>query len=110
VSNIGLGLVFQFFGLIFVLAPPFSATGVGFGALILGVGIASVATGYGIAKSLPWGRLSGALSGFGYLATGLLLSFDIYLLPLGIAGVVLGAATFYHLFFGPRADAPNVGA
>ena len=88
-----------FLGILAALALQLSASAFGFGLLLLGDGLVSLLSGYGLLKARKWVRTSGVLTGIGNLAVGIVLALsqDLGVMTLGIIAMILGAGTFIYI-------------
>jgi hypothetical protein len=97
VSHLALGLVFVVLGL-YVFALELGGASVIFGLLLLGVGLASILTGYGFFRLRQWLLRGGTLTAFGYVVGGVLLVQASDLVrAIGALGIILAVCTLFYL-------------
>ena len=98
-TYLAVGLILAFLGMLALFGLTLSAAAVGFGLLLLLVAFVSLISGYALLNSKKWIRLSGLLTGVGYIIAGLLFagSANLVLTVLAIVVVFLGAFTLVYL-------------
>jgi zinc-ribbon domain len=100
-ASLFVGLLMLGIVVLYVLVPPPSSSYSAV-AILLGLGILSLGSGYGLLKAEEWAKTMGKVTGVGFVVFGLLLAFGGSTYP-GVLSVAFGVGILYLVLFGlPR--------